>query len=101
MEPAGDVADFTYDAQDSLIAVRSTSGLIGNWTRDQAGNLSRLVLTDVDDSVLFAGDYQFDGLNRPRRLTRYPNWPNTNNAAVVEYVWDDQGRAHLFVPAGP
>jgi hypothetical protein len=52
---------FTHDAQDSLIAVRSTSGLIGNSTRDQAGNLSRLVLTDVGDSVLFAGDYQFDG----------------------------------------
>jgi YD repeat-containing protein len=36
-------------------------------------------------------DYVYDGLNRLRKETQYPNWPSTSTKLVTEFTYDKNG----------
>ncbi len=101
LAPRGQTAHFTYDARDSLVEARTSAGLSVRYTYDDRGDLQRIVAIPSKGAKAVAADYAYDGLHRLRRIVRYPNWPDTTRADVLEYAYDATGRPSAFVSTRP
>ena len=51
VESNGDVDDFSYNEEDALVEVHSTSGFAGQLSYDPQGNLGRVALVEGDGTV--------------------------------------------------
>ena len=50
---------------------------------DNSGNLFRVIRAAGDSSYERVTDYVYDGLNRVRSETQYPDWPTTTYTSPV------------------
>jgi YD repeat-containing protein len=101
LAPRGQTAHFTYDARDSLVEARISAGLTVRYAYDDQDDLQRIVTIPSKGAKEVAADYAYDGLHRLRRIVRYPNWPDTIRADVLEYAYDSAGRPSAFVSTRP
>src|SRR5439155_8307784 len=94
----GNLTRNVYDVRDSLQEVdqSATQADPNNdankirtvYTYDNLGNLSRVTRASGDATNERATDYTYDGLNRQRTETQYPNWPTTTPTLVTTSTYD-------------
>lgn len=100
VDPDGQVTHYTYDERDSVVEVRTSTGLSGSFEYDDRGSLRRSLITSPDQPGEQMIDYYYDGLRRLRRVTQYPDWPDTGRQRVIEYQYDAEGFPTAFA-SGP
>ncbi|MDQ5826169.1 MAG: DUF6531 domain-containing protein [Chloroflexota bacterium] len=99
----GQVTLYLYDERDSLKEVRQSRQpwtnplappadvIVTEYKYDDLANLIRVTRAKGDSNNERVTEYTADGLNRPRRETEYPNWPNVNGPLVSQYGYDPNG----------
>jgi YD repeat-containing protein len=96
LDPDGQTASFGYDERNSLVDVSLRSGLTAQYTYDDRGDLASETFQLGDGSGEHHVDYAFDALDRLRRITSYPAWPDSSTTLVTEFAYDDQGNVSAF-----
>ncbi len=107
----GQVTKYVCDERDSLKEVHQSPNpwtdpnatpdpeIVTEYQYDHGGNLSRVIRARVDAANERATDYVYDGLNRVRKETQYPDWPSTGTTLVTQYGYDLAGnRTSLIDP---
>ena len=107
----GQVTKYLYDERDSLKEVQQSPNpwtdpntapdpeIVTQYQYDNAGNLSRVLRASGDAGNERATDYAYDGLNRVRKETQYPQWPSTTPSLLTQYSYDLAGnRTGLIDP---
>ncbi len=96
----GQVTKYLYDVRDSLTEVDQSpfawtspnsppsTVYSTTYTYDNLGNLQRVTRAKGDATYERATDYAYDGLNRLRQETQYPNWPTASPTLVTTYTYD-------------
>jgi YD repeat-containing protein len=96
LNPDGQTASFGYDERNSLVDVSLPSGLTAQYTYDDRGDLASETFQLGDGSGDHHVDYAFDALDRLRRITNYPAWPDSSTTLLTEFAYDDQGNVSAF-----
>ena len=103
IDAAGQVTKYAYDERDGLKDVRqsrdpwsdpnvpSGEDIATAYSYDDLGNLTRVVRAQGEPGEERVIDYVYDGANRLRKETQYPNWPNTGAPLVTEVTYDTAG----------
>jgi RHS repeat-associated protein len=99
----GQVTRYFYDERDSLKEVHEspnpwadpnvppTVRIVTEYAYDHLGNLLRVTRAKGDSTNERVVDYLSDGLDRVRKETQYPNWPNISSTLITEYTYDQNG----------
>ncbi len=109
--PEGNQFSYSYNTSDNLTAESDNDGNSIKYTYDNAGNVLRLQVTDVDGMVQKKVDYEYDALNRLTKIinpdnsyTLYGYDPRGNlnsiktpNGNVVLFSYDALKRTSKFI----
>jgi YD repeat-containing protein len=104
----GQVTKYLYDERDSLAEVDQSPNpwtdpnatpspkYATTYAYDHLGNLERVVRAQGTSDERRT-DYAYDGLNRVRTETQYPNWPATTGSLVTSTTYDLSGNRRTVV----
>jgi len=123
----GQITRYQYDVRDSLSEVDQSATqavpngdankIVTTYQYDNLGNLARVDRATSNSIYESVADYAYDGLNRVRKETQYPQagWPSTPNGSTAsqtlitqtsydpdsnrQTLVDPLGRHDVFVPS--
>jgi len=114
----GQITRYQYDVRDSLSEVDQSATqadpngdakIVTSYQYDNLGNLARVDRAAGNSTYESVADYAYDGLNRVRKETQYPQagWPSTPNGStasqtlITQTSYDlDSNRQTLVDPLG-
>jgi YD repeat-containing protein len=97
--PDDRVTLYEYDERDALIQVTWPSGMVVQYAYDDLGNLSEARLRRTPTAAEEVVSYAFDGLSRPRAMTRHPS--GNQAAEHFAFAYDADGNCSAYQLATP